>query len=81
MRKNRGIIALICFILFSTYLNLPASEIHDAVKDSNLVKVKKLVKENPKLVNKKDNNGCTALHCASEKGYLEIAKYLIDNKT
>ena len=32
-------------------------EIHDAAKDGDLEKVKALLKDNPDLVNSKDNNG------------------------
>ncbi len=57
-----------------------AAEIHDAVKDNDVEKVKAMLKENRLLIHEKDNYGETPLHKAAFYGRLEIAKVLIANK-
>ena len=67
--------------LLFVLLNLPflayADEIHKAVRDGNLEKVKGLLINDSTLVNIKDEKGYTPLHIASELNNLEIAKILI----
>ena len=47
------------------------------VTENNKQGALNILNENPEEVNQSDNNGNTALHIASEKGYCEIAKILI----
>jgi hypothetical protein len=56
------------------------SEIHDAAKDGDLLKVQALLKSNPDLVSSKDGLGMTALHWAASKGRKEVAAFLVANK-
>ena len=62
--------------------SLPAfsSEIHDAATSGDLAKVEALLKENPGLVNVRDNQGFTPLHNAAARGHREIVELLLINK-
>jgi ankyrin repeat protein len=53
--------------------------IHDAVDLGDLEKLKALLKENPYLVSRKDNNGETPLHLAALYGSREAAEVLLAN--
>jgi ankyrin repeat protein len=55
-----------------------SQEIHEAVREGDIEKVKKIIKENSKLVNEKDNQINTPLHIAAVKGYIDISKLLIE---
>ncbi len=55
-------------------------EIHDAVRDGDLVKVKALLKNSPYLVSSKDENGATPLHIAARYGQKAAAELLLANK-
>ncbi|MBI3039496.1 ankyrin repeat domain-containing protein [bacterium] len=76
---KKGTIAfLITFFLFCGILF--ADEIHHAVEQNNLSKVKLLIESKPSLVNSKDSDGWTPLEFAARFGRKEIAEYLISKK-
>jgi ankyrin repeat protein len=58
-----------------------AGEIHEAVHENNVSKVKKLITENPDLVFSKDDDGFTPLHLAAANGYKEMAELLLASKS
>jgi ankyrin repeat protein len=58
---------------------LDAHEIHDAVRQGDIGKVRALLHDNPKIVNAKDDRGRTPLFFASMRGHREIAQLLIAN--
>ena len=55
-------------------------EIHDAVIQGDLAKVRTLLKDNPDLVTSVDNNGYTPLYWAALQGRKEVAELLLANK-
>jgi len=54
-----------------------ADEIHDAVQQGEIDRVKTLVQENSELANLADENGQTPLHFAVAGGQNEIAEFLV----
>jgi hypothetical protein len=74
--------AIPCLILLAALLlALPAfcGPIHDAARDGNLVRVKALLKSNPKLLQSRDEGGETALHWAAFWGRIDVANFLLAN--
>ena len=71
--------AALLLLLSSSNLAL-AGEIHDAVKNNDLAKVRSLIKDSPDLVFSKDEDGFTPLHLAAANGYKEMAELLFANK-
>lgn len=71
--------AALLLLLSSSNLAL-AGEIHDAVKNNDLAKVRSLIKDSPDLVFSKDEDGFTPLHLAAANGYKEMAELLLANK-
>ncbi|MGB2837507.1 MAG: ankyrin repeat domain-containing protein [Candidatus Sulfotelmatobacter sp.] len=71
--------ATLLLVLSSSNLAL-AGEIHDAVKNNDLAKVRSLIKDSPDLVFSKDEDGFTPLHLAAASGYKEMAELLLANK-
>jgi cytohesin len=51
--------------------------LHDAARNGDLAKVKTLLATHPDLVNRKDTNGMTPLHCAALGGHKDIAELLL----
>jgi ankyrin repeat protein len=71
-----------CLILLAILLlALPAlaGPIHDAARDGNLVRVKALLKSNPRLLQSRDDGGETPLHWAAFWGRIEVANFLLAN--
>lgn len=69
-----------CSILLAVLLlAMPAfcGPIHDAARDGNLVRVKALLKSNPKLLDSRDGGGETPLHWAAFWGRVEVANFLL----
>jgi TonB family protein len=68
-------------LLFILFLNLPifCGEIHEATKTGDLAKVKAMLKDNPKLVSRKDDYGYTPLYLAVQWGNKEMAELLLAN--
>ena len=69
------------FYLFLVFfvLTAPAAaeEIHEAVQQGDLAKVKKLLENNPDLLEAKSENEKTPLHFAAQIGNKEIVEFLI----
>jgi ankyrin repeat protein len=73
--------SFITFLILVSWSNLVlAGEIHEAVKNNDLVKVKSLIKDSPDLVFSKDEDGFTPLHLAAANGYKDIAELLLASK-
>ncbi len=72
---------LIAFLLVLSSSNLAfAGEIHEAVKNNDLAKVRNLINGSPDLVFSKDEDGFTPLHLAAANGYKEMAELLLASK-
>ncbi len=74
MKSTKTVFLLISLFLFSA---LSAAEIHDAVKNGDLEKVKSLVEIDSQFVDLKDSNGMTPLMWAAQKMKYELLKYLV----
>src|SRR6266496_59586 len=73
--------SFITFLILLSWSNLVlAGEIHEAVKNNDLVKVKSLIKDSSDLVFSKDEDGFTPLHLAAANGYKDIAELLLASK-
>lgn len=53
------------------------SRLHLAARDGEIIKVKEILKTNKELLNNRDHNGDTPLHCAAFHGHLEIVKLFL----
>ncbi len=67
-------------VLLSSSKLLLAGEIHEAVKNDDLAKVRSLINDTPDLVFSKDDDGFTPLHLAAANGYKDMAEFLLANK-
>jgi ankyrin repeat protein len=71
---------LMCVIfIFCLFSQANAQDIFSAAAEGNLEKIKQLISEKQELVKASNESKKTALHIASEKGHLEIVKYLLEN--
>jgi ankyrin repeat protein len=79
MKKLSVLLFVSAFLLsiFSITSIASASEIHDAVRNGDALKVKQLLNKNPKLVNDRDRGFFTPLHLAAYNGNEKIASMLI----
>ena len=67
-------------LLFFTLTSLSQPhEIHQAAQKGELAKVEELLKQNPQLVNARDETGRTPLHWAARGIHLDVIKLLIQN--
>jgi ankyrin repeat protein len=57
----------------------PEKEFIKAAKVGNLARLSELLEGDEKLIDARDTDGSTALHCAAWKGHLEIVAFLIDS--
>jgi ankyrin repeat protein len=55
----------------------PAREIIKAAKNGQVTRLKELLAGDPELVNARDKDGSTPLHCATWKGQQEVVALLI----
>jgi ankyrin repeat protein len=69
------------FLLACAFFALQADEIHQLVKNNQLFKIKKLVKDQPHVTDSIDKNGRTALHWACRMNQLDIISFLIHNNS
>ena len=77
MKKNILILnVLILVLLFSS--KCFSGEIHEAVKNGDVVKVRQILDNDPSLLTSKDEIGKTPLHWAAGKNQLEVMKVLLD---
>jgi len=73
---KKGILLLL--LISACITSLLASEIHDAVSDSNFVEVKSLLEKNPGLIEAKNDAGLTPLNLAAFQGQMDILVFLLD---
>ena len=68
----------IVFLLFF-FFAIPAlpEEIHDAARQGDLAKIKRLLEKNPGLLEARNQNEKTPLHFAAQGGHKEIVEFLI----
>ena len=68
----------IVFLLFF-FFAIPAlpEEIHDAARQGDLAKIKRLLEKNPGLLEARNQNEKTPLHFAALGGHKEIVEFLI----
>jgi len=52
-------------------------ELLRAAKSGDLATVRKLLKKDPKLIQARDTDGSTPLHCAVWKGHLPVVEFLL----
>lgn len=71
------IVILALFLLGA--VSLYASEIHDAVRENDIERVKTLLKEDPSLLNALDDNSMTPLNTAAFGGHPELVRMLLEN--
>jgi ankyrin repeat protein len=57
----------------------PAKEIIKAAKNGHVARLKELLACDPTLIDARDRDGSTPLHCATWKGQLEVAALLIES--
>jgi ankyrin repeat protein len=67
-------------VVLACSIPVVCGEIHDAAKAGNLAKAKTLLKNNPNLINSKDDEGETPLHWAAMEGHKDMAVFLLTNK-
>lgn len=60
--------------------NWDLNEVHNAIRDGNLQKIKSLLKDNPGLAIKQDAFGYTPLHYAAAFGEKDMAELLLTNR-
>ena len=68
---------VILIVLTLSMIPLLAQDIHKAVGQGDLAKVKELLEKNPELVNTKDSQGNTPLLLAAYRGHSEVVGFLI----
>ncbi|MBN1290708.1 MAG: ankyrin repeat domain-containing protein [Candidatus Latescibacteria bacterium] len=78
MMVRKEVIIVLCALLINV-LSAKAQDIKEAITVNDYEKVEMLIKNNPSLVNVKDDRNCTPLHYASEAGNKEIVLLLISN--
>ena len=71
---------LLVFSLFSSARALDAKRLHEAAQRGDVDLMKELLENNPKLVNSRNDNGCTSLQYAAYSGQLEAVRLLIEKK-
>lgn len=75
--KRISLIALALLFIMMFSIQVHAGELHDAVKNGDIVKVRQLL-ERGADVNARNENGTTPLHFAARYGNTDIAKLLIE---
>ncbi|MDH5744262.1 MAG: ankyrin repeat domain-containing protein [Candidatus Aminicenantes bacterium] len=75
--NSKTIFILVILILLFFAVVLLGNDIHDAVQNGDLTKVKTLISNNKELINMKSEKGLTPLHLAVQNGSQEIVEFLI----
>lgn len=73
-------LAALMLLLILPTAGLQAAEIHRAASVGDLETVKKLLEQNPRLLQEVDENGRSPLHCACRGVHFDLVKYLIGRK-
>ncbi|HYW69828.1 MAG TPA: ankyrin repeat domain-containing protein [Pyrinomonadaceae bacterium] len=55
----------------------PAKEIIRAAKSANIARLRELLAEDASLIDARDKDGSTALHCAVWKGHEDVVSFLL----
>ncbi len=76
MTSKRTTIILLCILLCFT-VSSKAQDLHEAAKTGDIEQLKRILSENPALVNSPDKDKMTPLHHAVDTGNLEAASLLI----
>jgi len=76
MTSKRMTIILLCILLCLPVSSM-AQDIHEAAKTGDIEQLKRILSENPSLVNSPDKDQMTPLHHAVDAGKLEAASLLI----
>jgi ankyrin repeat protein len=61
------------------FLYSESDDIFGYTRQNDLEKLSQAIKENADIINNKDEDGFTVLHLASDRGYLDIVKFLVDS--
>jgi ankyrin repeat protein/L-ascorbate metabolism protein UlaG (beta-lactamase superfamily) len=77
MYNTKKILVVAVLMVIGTTL-LDASEIHEAANDNDIKRIKTLLKEDPSLLNARDDEGMTALNIAAFNGNTEIVNELLE---
>ncbi|KPK63612.1 hypothetical protein AMJ83_06195 [candidate division WOR_3 bacterium SM23_42] len=77
MHDTRKLLVIVVFLLLGSTLP-DAAEIHDAVNDNDIKRVKELLKENPSSLNAQDDQWMTPLNIAVFNGNTEIVNELLE---
>lgn len=68
---------VVILFLLMTVRPVWAGQIHNAVEEGNLAKIRSILKQNPALVNSRNQARETPLHIAAKNGDFQIARYLV----
>jgi ankyrin repeat protein len=79
MNVSRGPVIML-LSMFAWSIPAFCGEIHDAAAAGDLAKVQALLKDNPELASRSDEDGWMPLHWAAQKGHKEVAEALLANK-
>lgn len=79
MIRSQAIVFLLS-VWFGLFMVFPsfAADIHDAALNGDLVKVKALLKSDPKLLEASGNHGKKPLHYAAQGGHMEMVAFLLE---
>ena len=77
MHNTKKLLVIVAFLLIGATL-LHAAEIHEAVNNNDIETMKKLLKEDPSLLNAQDDQLMTPLNLAAFNGNLEIVSELLE---
>lgn len=72
----RTIVPIIICMIIGT--SVYGQDIYQAVKDGNTEQVEEIIKENPELLDIKDQNAMTPLNLAAQEDQFEVAKLLLE---
>jgi len=76
MKKSISIVVIFAVALIFSQ-SIFAQEIFDAIRSSNLAKVKELVEKDPQMVNARNARRSTPLHIAADLDHVDMARYFI----
>lgn len=77
--KNTLLILHLFFCFFLATAQEKTRSVFDVARNGTLAEVKELMKQDPDIINKINDNGFSPLILACYRGNVEVAKFLIDN--